>query len=260
MENLCSSLDQARQDRKVLKVYLSPRGDLCSCHVPPTPSGDFSSDDGTYGLITLEQIIQETSRKSPVKLTWNLIQRMNLSFNLASSLLQLYSTPWLTECWTKQNICFRRLPPSSQANGIILAFEPDRPFIVHRFSGVPAAGQPHKVEAKYQLLNLGIILLEIRHQNSFESWALAHGFTLDGSYGTRYTAAARWLRDSWGEVELSYFDATARCIECTFQTRSAIPTWEDLDFRKSICELVIKPLWSNCSTDGYVAHIQEERA
>ena len=260
MENLCSSLDQARQNRKVLKVFLSPRGGLCSCHVPATPSGDFSSDGGTYGLITLEQIIQDTSRESRLKLRWTLVQRMNLSFSLASSLLQLYSTPWLTESWTKQNICFWRQSPSSQATGIFLAFEPDRPFIVHRFSGVPAASQPHKVEAKYQLLDLGIILLKIRHQTPFESWSFAHGFTLDGSYGTRYPAASRWLRDSPGEVEPSFFDAAARCIECTFQTRSAIPTWEDLDLRKSICELVIKPLWSNCSTDGSVAHIQEERA
>lgn len=242
-----------------MKVFLSPRGDLCSCHVPPTPSGDFSSVDGTYDLINLEQIIHETSRGSPLKLRWTLIQRMNLSFNLASSLLQLYSTPWLTESWTKQNICFWRLPPSSQADDSLLSFEPDCPFIVHRFSGVPAAGQPEKAEAKYQLLDLGIMLLEIRHQKSFESWAKAHGFALDGSYGTRYTAASRWLRDSSGEVEPSYFDAAARCIEFTFQTQSAIPTWEDLELRKSICELVIKPLWSNCSTDGYVAHIQEER-
>ena len=243
-----------------MKVFLSPSGDLCSCHEAPTPSGDFSFDDGTYGLITLEQIIQETSRENPLKVRWTLIQRMNLSFNLASSLLQLYSTPWLTESWTKQDICFWRLASSSQANDIALAFEPDCPFIVHRFSGVPAAGQPHKAVAKSQLLDLGIILLEIRHQKSFESWTLAHGFTLDGSYGTRYTAAFRWLRDSLGEVEPSYLEAAARCIECTFTTRSAIPTWEDLELRKSVCDLVIKPLWINCSTDAYVAHIEEERA
>ena len=241
-------------------MFLSSRDDLCSCHVPPTPSGYFSSDVGTYGLVTLEQIIQETSGESPLKVRWTLIQRMNLSFSLASSLLQLYSTPWLTESWTKQNICFWRLPPSSQANDIILAFEPDRPFIVHRFSDIPAAGQTHKAVVKFQLLDLGIILLEIRHQMSFESWVSDHGFTLDDSYSTRYTAAIKWLHDSLGEVEPSYFDAAARCIECNFQTRSAIPTWEDLELRKAICDLVIKPLWSNCSTDGYVIHIQEERA
>ena len=123
-----------------------------------------------------------------------------------------------------------------------LIFEPDHPFIVHTFSGAPAAHQMFKVDPRHQLSDLGVVLLETRHKRSFESWASAHGFTLHNSYGSRYNAASVWLRDSIGDLEPSYFDAVARCIECTFQTRSATPDWGDLDFRKSVCELVIKPL------------------
>ena len=253
IQNLCSSLDQARQDRKVLKVFLSPRGGLCSCHGPPKPSGDFYPGDDSYEMITLEQILLQNSEASPIRVKWNLIQRMNLSFNLASSLLQLYSTPWLTESWAKRNIYFQHLESSSQAQNIVLAFEPDRPFLVHRFSGAPAArSSPYMMEAKQQLLDLGIMLLEIRHERSVGSWALAHGFTLESSYGSRHDAASMWLRESFGELEPSYFDAAGRCIMCTFTTQSAIPCWEDLDLRRSICELVIKPLWSNCSIGGLV--------
>lgn len=130
---------------------------------------------------------------------------------------------------------------------MLLTFDPDRPFIVHKFTESSVASPKHNLNAKHQLLDLGIVLLEIRHKRSFESWASAHDFILDTSYGSRYNAAFTWLHESIGEIEPSYFDAAARCIECTFQTRSAIPDWEDLDFKKSICELVIKPLWSNCS-------------
>lgn len=248
MENLCFSVEQARQDRRLLKVYLSPHGGLCSCHGSLTPGGVSSSSDSTYEIITLEQVLFQTSGDSPPRVKWNLIQRMNLSFNLASSLLQLYSTPWLSESWTKRDICFWRHRPSPQASDMVLVFQPDRPFIAHRFSGAAAARPPSNLEAKHQLLDLGIILLEIRHQMSFESWASAHDFTPDSSYGSRYNAASMWLRDSWGELEPSYFDAAGRCIECTFQSRSPIPRWEDRDFRNSVCELVLKPLWSNCST------------
>lgn len=247
MENLCSLVDQARQNRKLLKVYLSPLG-LCSCHGSLTPGGVSSSSDSTYEIITLEQVLFQTSGDNPSRVKWNLVQRMNLAFNLASSLLQLYSTPWLSESWTKRNICFWCHRPSAHANDMVLSFEPDRPFIAHRFSGAATACLPAQVEAKHQLLDLGILLLEIRHQISFESWASAHDFTLDISYGSRYNAASAWLRDSEGELEPSYFDAAGRCIECTLQSRSAIPKWEDRDFRKSVCESVIKPLWSNCST------------
>lgn len=109
VKDLCSSLDQARQHRKILQVYLSPHGSLCSCYIPPTSGRVLSPDDSSDQMITLEQILLQTSRESSSMVNWTLIQRMNLSFNLASSLLQLYYTPWLSEPWTKRNICFWRL-------------------------------------------------------------------------------------------------------------------------------------------------------
>ena len=174
---------------------------------------------------------------------------MKLSFSLASSLLQLCSTPWLSEPWTKRAIYFWRLRPTSHASDMSLTFEPDRPFIVHSFPEFPVACQTHKTNARHQLLSLGILLLEIGVERSFESWTSSHGYTLDGADGSQYYAASKWLQDSQSELVPSYYDAIARCIECTFQTGRPIPDWEDSDFRKSICELVIKPLWSNCSTE-----------
>ena len=242
VQNLCLTLNRARQDSKILKIFLSQHGGLCSCHMSPNLSGGSPYVGSTYELITLEQILLQISSDRPSRVKWNLIQRMNLSFSLASSLLQLYSTPWLSEPWTKRTICFWRLRPSSQANDMVLTFESDRPFLVHKFTKGPAACPTYNLNAKYQLLALGIVLLEIRHKRSFESWASTHDLILDSSYGKRYDAASMWLRDFIGDLEPSYFDAAARCIECNFQTRSPILDWEDLDFRKAVCELVIKPL------------------
>ena len=251
VENLCLSLSQARQDSKLVKVFLSQHDCLYSCHMS-TSAGEFvPSGSSTLGMVTLEQVLNQTSRDRQSGAKWSLIQRMNLSFSLASSLLQLYSTPWLSEPWTKQAIYFWRLRPSSQANDMSLTFEPDRPFIIHSFPELPVACPPYKINARHQLLNLGILLLEIGHEKSFESWTSSHGYTLDRAYGSRYDAASEWLRDSQSELVPSYYDATARCIECTFQTGHGrpIPDWEDSDFKKSICQLVIKPLWSNCSIE-----------
>ena len=250
VENLCLSLSQARQDGKFVKVFLSQHGCLCSCHMPTSAGGLIPSGSSSSEMVTLEQILSQTSSDRHSGAKWSLIQRMKLSFSLASSILQLYSTPWLSEQWTKRAIYFWRLRPASQANDMALTFEPDRPFIVHSFSELPAPCPPHKLNARHQLLNLGILLLEIGHEKSFESWTSTHGYTLDRTYGSRYDAASEWLRDSQSELMPSYYDATARCIECTFQTgpRRPFPDWEDSDFRKSVCELVIKPLWGNCST------------
>lgn len=251
IEDLCLSLSQARQHSKIPKVFLSHHGCLCSRHMSTSADWVTPSGSSTSGMVTLEQILNQTSSERHSSANWSLIQRMNLSFSLASSLLQLYSTPWLSEPWTKRAIYFWRLRPTSHASDMALIFEPDCPIIVHSFPELPVPRSPYKINVRHQLLNLGIILLEIGHERSFESWTSTHGYTLDRAYGSRYDAAAEWLRYSQSELVPSYYDAAARCIECTFQTGHGrpVPDWEDPDFRKSICELVIKPLWSNCSTE-----------
>ena len=201
-------------------------------------------DDCTQEVVSLKQVLQKMNNgRSTAK--WSPVQHMSLSFNIASSLLQLSSTPWMDEPFSKQNIFFWRLEIRPMAGEEVPHVDTGHPFIIKKFNTTLTACQLHKSDARNQLLNLGILLLEIGHERSFESWTSAHGFTLIEAYGSRYDAASAWLNDSMGAL-LSYCDAAARCIECTFQTRSAIPSWEDPDFRRSVCELVIKPLWDNC--------------
>ena len=246
--DMCLAIDRARKEGKTMKMSLSPCGALHGWYILPLFGERTDRDHSTFELVTLEQVLLKKLCHEPSRLEWNVIQRMNLSLNLASSLLQLCSTPWLSEPWTKRTICFRRRLRPTPASGVAFVFEPDRPFLVHSFSERPIACPTNELEPRYQLLNLGILLLELGHEKPIELWASAHGYNLDKAYGNRYEAAAAWLRDSVGELLPSYFDAAGRCIECTFCTRSAIPKWDDPEFRKSICEWVIQPLWSNCSS------------
>lgn len=248
VQNLCLSLDQARKASMTLKLYLSQRGVLSSCYESPVESRETQSHDRTRETITLDQVLLQRPDIGSSSVIWSPIQRMVLSFNLASSLLQLCSTPWMAESWSKQSIHFWGQRSSSTADEAAFLVDTSHPFIVHIFGVAPTARPTHKLDARHQLLNLGILLLEIGHEKRFESWTSARGLTLSKAYGTQFHAAQGWLRDSVGELLPSYYDAAARCIECTFQTRSAKPAWDDLDFRRSVCELVIKLLWSNCFT------------
>ena len=250
VQNLCMSLDQAQQASTALKLYLSQRGVLSGCHIPRSHSRVIHLEDCTQEVVSLKEALLQKLNNGRITAKWSLIQRMTLSFNIASSLLQLCSTAWMAESLSKQNIFFWRLKLRPMAGGEVLHVDTGHPFIIKKFSTTPTACRIHRSDARNQLLNLGILLLEIGHERSFESWTSAHGFTLTEAYGSRYDAASAWLDDSTGTLLSSYVDAAARCIECTFQTRSAIPGWEDLDFRKSVCELVIKPLWDNCFTMG----------
>ena len=246
VQDLCLSLDHAQQASAALKLYLSQRGVLSSCHIPRAHSRVIHLDNCTQEAVSLEQILLRKMNSGLITGMWSPIQRMTLSFSIASSLLQLCSTPWIAESLSKQNIFFWRHKIRPMAGGEILHVDTGHPFIIKKFSTTLTGCQIHRSDARKQLLSLGILLLEIGHERSFESWTSVHGFTLTETYGSRYDAASAWLNDPTGTLLSPHYNAAARCIECTFRTRSAIPDWEDLDFRKSVCELVIKPLWDNC--------------
>ncbi|KAK0508478.1 hypothetical protein JMJ35_008754 [Cladonia borealis] len=115
------------------------------------------------------------------------------------------------------------------------------------FTKTPERRLPDKRAVKRQMLELGVLLLEIWHETSLEIWAASVGLTIQSSYGSRYDAARKWLSES-DTVLVSYWDAIDRCIECDFP---ALSDWQDSAFRKSVCEGVVKPLCHNssCFTD-----------
>ena len=242
---------------KLHQLYLSQR-DILSYPVVSTsvttssdPSNppSLSVDQRPEQIFTLKRILLQSAdlKASPNANGWSRNERMALSFKLASSLLQLCSTPWLMDAWTKEEICFMHsgsLQPNSDGP---LNFEVKHPFIIHRFTKSPERRLPDKRAVKRQMLELGVLLLEIWHETSLEIWAASVGLTIQTSYGSRYDAARKWLFES-DTVLVSYWDAIDRCIECDFPTLS---DWQNSAFRKSVCEGVVKPLCHNssCLTD-----------
>ncbi|KAL2827451.1 hypothetical protein BJY01DRAFT_255715 [Aspergillus pseudoustus] len=98
------------------------------------------------------------------------------------------------------------------------------------------------------MLELGILLLELWHSESFETFASESNLTLAKNFGSRYEVAQGWisLNENEGDMPPFYFDAATRCIECTFATSSPKPDWKDVTFQKSVSQYVIKPLLDIC--------------
>ena len=100
---------------------------------------------------------------------------------------------------------------------------------------------------KHALLELGILLLEISQEETFESYTGTVNLSANNTYGLCHEAARRWLDDTVGDMTPAYWEATSKCLECAFTRSSSLPDWEDGEFQKSICDSVIRPLWENCS-------------
>ncbi|EAW21203.1 uncharacterized protein NFIA_063640 [Aspergillus fischeri NRRL 181] len=249
LEDLCDSVQQARDGEHFLDLYLSQGGCLCYYHKPFNVGALVDAiADSTEDIMSLEQILgkMEQPNESSAIIRWTLNQRMALSFNIASSIMQLNSTPWLCFPLTCKSLYFTRRVELLSQRGTAQYADIPQPFIRQIFfSGVKDSARC-ACNPRGSMLELGIILLELWHAKTFETYAVESGLRIDHSFGSRYDVAVQWLDFSTYYVLPFYLDVVTRCIEFTFATSRAAPDWHDIAFRKSVCEYVLKPLWENC--------------
>jgi hypothetical protein len=238
IQDLCHSILNANEKKVALDFYLSGCGSLC-CRNTLVQAGTATDLALQFReVLTLEKVLCNALGSTNALSGWALSQRVALRFTVASSLVQLNSTPWLERPLTKQQIFF--LWEGSQSDSPIA-----QPFIPFTFPDQPTVSAGPS-EAKRSTLELRIILLEWWHFTTIEAYASEAQHKLDNTFGRRYDVAESWLDISCLRILPFYLDAVTRCIKCTFATSLPSPDWSDVVFRKSVCEYVLKPLWENC--------------
>ena len=175
--------------------------------------------------------------------------RLYLAVCLASSLLQLYSTPWIERRWSSQDITFLRQLSADNAPII------HEPFVSKPMSSQDGScGRTSTTEQKKpcplfirnpSVFDLGIVLIELCFCKPLHYFQEADDLKLDGS-PNKYTAlsiAERLLPKVYREAGMRYGDAVRRCIRCDFdQVNESL---EDEGFRQAVYNLVVVPLEEN---------------
>ena len=242
--SICSTLVAEIKQKRPVRLLLSVQNCTLYAHAQPEMDHSHTSTCTSNDYITLGSILREIPNVYSLPKRWTLSQRMSLAFKIASALLQYQSTPWISGAWSKHAIHFQR----TGSSGTVKLFDVEHPFITHTFTDHPipsATPARQKLNAKRSLLELGILLLEIFHEETIENYASVMNLPLDDTYGRQYDAARKWLEMTEGEAPLLLWDAAALCIECPFNRSSTLPDWDDAEFRKSVCDGVLKPLWEN---------------
>ncbi|KAK0102753.1 hypothetical protein ONS95_006351 [Cadophora gregata] len=162
-------------------------------------------------------------------------KRIKLATILASSLLQLQTTPWLTGSFENENIFFYR-----HGQEICL----DHPYVRHSFTptSCPSTNTTQsETELRHatraSLVNLGILLLELCFGQPIESTAIRKKHFVNGSPhpGTDFLTARDWVENVWGRSrnlirssKLVYFNPSRRSrtggTSCS-RKRSLRPLW-----------------------------------
>jgi hypothetical protein len=177
-------------------------------------------------------------------------QRYKIAAILASSLLQLQSTPWLTSQLTKKNIIFYR-----QGSDIAV----DHPYIHHSFPSSKSKGDQISSEndssnpsiqkptispfaaKNASLTHLGILLLELCFGEPIEAQELRKYYL--GSDGKAHAWTDYMTARDWAEMVCDEEPALEHiikcCIFCHFEEKV---DWENKKFVQAVYGSVVEPL------------------
>lgn len=229
VSNICSTIQDAvcRQDHPVF--HLSKKNPMAVSFLSRAADHQYRR----VGSVTFKDVLDNTTkRRGP--LPWK--TRMELALKLASSFLQFLRTPWMQTHWYANKVHFLRTDGQSA--------QPDlsRPYLLTVFdpSHSTTSTSPTQTPVKTDLIELGILLLEIWHEQTLEEHFSDPATTTPSNY--RHFQALQWLDDVQNPLPDLYHRAVSHCVVQIYTTEMRALEWDDTLFWKAVCENVIDPL------------------
>jgi hypothetical protein len=225
VDDICHVVKECSTKAEQLHLYLDDTGKLCYTNLDPASKTSRVTHLPRSKLVTLQDILSLPSMP--------LQSRVKISALVASSVIQLHATPWCSSL-SRESIYF--------VKGDTGTVDLDNPFVVCRFD--PSTRLPSstvKVEAELELLNLGILILELWHNSTIQAFAASAQMQLDDTYSSLHNAARRWLAECRTNLLPDVHKAAVRCIGCRFDVIDA--DLEDMQMVLGVYEGVVKPLW-----------------
>ncbi|KAL6702871.1 hypothetical protein ACN47E_000833 [Coniothyrium glycines] len=200
------------------------------------PTKTLPSDTASWSVATLRSLLGDPNFARR--------DRLKLAVTLASSVLQLYETPWLEDNWGKDSVFFVKRP------GHIMY---DQPFVsqpsAHSFPTSPALpSSMSRIIRNQSLYALGVALIELWHGTTL----LELHQEVDGPCNTglpqidlmtEWNTADRLVDQLYNDAGAKYGDAVRRCIRCDFDRRAS--SLGDVQFQKDVYQGVVAQLKEN---------------
>ncbi|KAF2810899.1 uncharacterized protein BDZ99DRAFT_475769 [Mytilinidion resinicola] len=183
--------------------------------------------------VSLEEVLHDRSRSG-----LQIKEKCRIALTLATAVLQLHGTPWLSETWSMKDIYF----VENSKNAMLS----DQPYVSKNFTPTPGFTTPrHKRPRLVKnsiIFALGVALLEVSYGKPISSFKTAEDWDHDGkrTVWTEFSVADR-LADALRDCELAnYFNAVYRCVHYNFESSSYSLT--DDGFRERFYQGVVVPL------------------
>jgi hypothetical protein len=191
-----------------------------------------------WSAYTLQQVLNKHVDVHEGSMLHN---KFKLAVDLASSVLQLYRTPWLNDDLSSSDVYFVQRPDTPRS--LICQY----PFIKRKFPTTNVVQPPlhqapmHRVIRNPTLFALGILLIELLYETPIENLQTDRDRDCEGTPGAVWCTVGRLVDEeiSFKAGQL-YSDAVRRCIRCDFNQKTS--SLDDQDFQRAVFDGVVIPL------------------
>lgn len=171
-------------------------------------------------------------------------RRFDMAVYIASALLQIHTSPWLSRRWSKEQFFFLAdtqnvysdYPYVSQ---IFMPSVTDPPTTDNSLDPPPSVPEE---DTRASLFTVGVIILELIFGHNIEACSFRHlyyGSNNQPNDQTNVSTARKWSQKVLGECGVEIADVVRRCLDCSFGPR---PNLKDKRFREAVYDGVIRPL------------------
>lgn len=242
IDNLCLAIHKCMENMVYSQRclgYLSHEARRLGIYVPQVPQNSRQKQSITSlaQLLSSKQQNQNQYLAATGNLSLRRGDRLGLALTVASSVLQLYKTPWLREYWDKNDIMI---------NGDCITNVREQVYVSKSF---PAEIAENSTESRMfplrnvTLFALGIVLIELCLGQPLETLRVPED-PLDSNGKanvlTNWSTANRMTEAVYSEAGTRYGDAVRRCLHCDFDQRST--NLENDAFRQAVYDGVVAPL------------------
>ncbi|KAH7122606.1 hypothetical protein B0J11DRAFT_437222, partial [Dendryphion nanum] len=246
VQDLCASIQQLHKTSSYIGLSLDSKNILRGIY-PIKPASD-KQYVAPSEVITLEDLLRHppTINGRPAKLSKK--ERYSLAVTLASSALQLASTPWLHDQWSGKDIVFYKTSSGTRLVDI------EHPYISSKLLGlskdnVQSTSNSCMFHNKNTvLLALAIALLELYFGESAEQHRQSQVASSNNPYNPnpweQCAMAFQWAQAEQENMSAAFSSAVTHCLK-SFNDPSA--SLQDVEFLQAAIESIVLPLQEELS-------------
>jgi hypothetical protein len=169
-------------------------------------------------------------------------ERYSLALTLASSVLYLNSTPWLTDSWAAKDILFHRTTSSTRPVNIDCPYV--APTVVELPKALPNGQQTRRGlhNKNTVLLALAVALLELYFGTTAKQYQETEHGTTDAPHQNMWMLCAMahsWAEESQEDLSAAFLSAVRHCLRCFGDPGASL---QDSEFLQAAVEGIVLPL------------------